>query len=161
MSPLTSSFIFIPLCGVLVVLVLVFSLGCLALLIWLPFLPYAYYMPFVYFAFVSWFSFLNPFLVTMSFACYFHSRFLLSAFFSVCLFVLFCFSPTVFVPGLFWYNLLYLVTAARFVAEQLKMRDKQQRVRFCVILVFCFHLSSSCDVGESGMDSAPLSFLGS
>ena len=36
----------------------------LALLIWLPFLPYAYYMwlSLVYFAFVSWLSLLNPFL---------------------------------------------------------------------------------------------------
>ena len=45
---------------------------------------------------------------------------------------------------------------------QLIMQDKQrQRVRFRVILAFCFHLSSSCDTGESGMDFAPLSFLGS
>ena len=29
------------------------------------------------------------------------------------------------------------------------------------ILVFYFHLSSSCDVGESGMGSAPLTFIGS
>ena len=34
-------------------------------------------------------------------------------------------------------------------------------MRLCVILVFCFHLSSSCDIGEPGMGSAPLSFLGS
>ena len=68
---------------------------------WKPFLPYAYYLytwlSFVYFAFVcllfvfclsfvSWVSLLNPFLVTMSFAGYFHARFLLSAFFPVCLF---------------------------------------------------------------------------
>ena len=68
-------------------------LGCLALLIWLPFLLYAYYMglSLVHFAFLSWLSLLNPFLVMMSFADYFHTRFLLSAsFLFVCL-VLFCF----------------------------------------------------------------------
>ena len=67
--------------------------GYLALLIWLPFLPYACYMwlSLVCFAFVSWLSLLNPFLAIMSFAGYFHARFLLSAFFPVCLscFVLF------------------------------------------------------------------------
>ena len=42
------------------------------------------------------------------------------------------------------------------------MSDKQQRVRLCVIfLCFCFNLSSPCDIGELGMGSAPLSFLGS
>ena len=63
-------------------------LGCLALLISLSFLPYAYYMrlSFVCFAFVSWFSLLNPFLATVSFAGYSHARFLLSAFFHVCFF---------------------------------------------------------------------------
>ena len=30
-----------------------------------------------------------------------------------------CFSPTVFVPGLFWCNFLYLVTTAGIVADQL------------------------------------------
>ena len=35
-------------------------------------------------------------------------------------------------------------------------------MRLCVIFyVFCFNLSSSCDIGEPGMGSAPLSFLGS
>ena len=34
-------------------------------------------------------------------------------------------------------------------------------MRLRVILVFCFHLSSSCDIGEPGMGSALLSFLGS
>ena len=47
---------------------------------------------------------------------------------------------------------------ARFLL--LIMFDKQQRVRFCVILAFCFHLSS-CDIGEPGMGFDPLSFLGS
>ena len=71
----------------------------------------------VYLAFVPWFSLLNAFLVMMSFAGYFHARFLLIAFFPDCLscFVLF---PTVFVPDLFWCNFLYLVTTARFVADQ-------------------------------------------
>ena len=50
-----------------------------------------YVVALVYFAFVSWFSLLNPFLAMMSFAGYFHARFLMSAFFPVCLsyFVLF------------------------------------------------------------------------
>ena len=34
-------------------------------------------------------------------------------------------------------------------------------MRLCVIFVFGFNLSSSCDIGEPGMGSAPLSFLGS
>ena len=33
-------------------------------------------------------------------------------------------------------------------------------MRFCVTLVFCLHLSSSCDISESGMGSTPLLFLG-
>ena len=37
---------------------------------------------------------------------------------SVCFFFLF---PTVFVPDLFWFNFLYLVTTAGFVADQLIM----------------------------------------
>ena len=32
---------------------------------------------------------------------------------------------------------------------------------FVSFFVFCFNLSSSCDVGEPGKGSAPLSFLGS
>ena len=31
----------------------------------------------------------------------------------------------------------------------------------CATFVFCFNLSSSCDIGEPGRGSAPLSFLGS
>ena len=68
------------------------------------------WLPLVYFAVVSWFSLLNPLLATMSFADYFHARFLLSAFF---LFV--------FVPDLFWCKFLYLVTTAGFVAGQFIM----------------------------------------
>ena len=34
-------------------------------------------------------------------------------------------------------------------------------MRLCVILVFCFHLSPSCDIGEPGIGSAPLSSWGS
>ena len=79
-----------------------------------------YVVALVYFAFVSWFSLLNPFLAMMSFAGYFHARFLMSAFFPVCL-ILFCFFPTVFVPDLFWCYFLYLVTTAGFVADQLIM----------------------------------------
>ena len=119
-------------------------LGCLALIIWLPFLPYAYYMwlSLVCFAFVSWYSLLNPFLATMSFAGYFHARLFLSA-------------------SLFWCNFLHHVTTAGFVGNQLIIRDRQQRVRFCVILLFCFHLSSPCHRGEPGMGSASLPCLGS
>ena len=102
------------------------------------------------------FSLLNPFLEMMSFAGYFHAHFLLSDFLPVCLSYFVLFFPTVFRC-----NFLYLVTTAGFVADQLIMRDKQQCVRLCVILVFCFNLSSSCDIGEPGMGSAPLSFLGS
>ena len=52
-----------------------------------------------------------------------YARFLLSAFFPDCfLFLFLFFSPTVFVPGLFWCNFLCLVTTAtinnRFVADQ-------------------------------------------
>ena len=82
-----------------------------------------YVVALVYFAFVPWFFPLqNPFLAMMSFAGYFHARFLLSAFFPVCLsyFVLFIF-PTVFVPDLFWCKILYFVSTARFVADQLIM----------------------------------------
>ena len=55
------------------------------------------------------------------------------------------------------------MTTARLVGDQL-MRDKQQkRVYFCFVLLFLllFYLSSSCDIGESGMGSASVSFLGS
>ena len=61
-------------------------------------------------------------------------------------YVLFCFSPTVIVPGLFWCNFLYLVTTAGFVADQLIITwdSKQERVRFCVILFsFIFFLQYS------------------
>ena len=119
-----------------------------------------YVVALVYFAIFLGFSLLNPFTAMMSFAGYFHARFLLSAFFPVCLSYFVLFFPTVFVLDLFWCNFLCLVTTAGFVADQLIMGDKQQRVRLCVILVFCFHLSSSCDIGEPGMGSAPLSFLG-
>ena len=71
------------------------------------------------------------------------------------------FSPIVFVPGLFWCPFLYLVTTAEFVADPLIMRNKKQRVRFCVFFCVWFHLSSSCDIGESGMRSTPISVLGS
>ena len=100
----------------------------------------------------------------MSFAGCFHARSLLSAFFfPACLSYFILFFPTVFVPDLFWSNSLYLVTTAGFVADQLIMRDKQQRVvrLFLSFWYFVFHLSCSCDIGEPGMGSAPLSFLGS
>ena len=55
---------------------------------------------------------------------------------SVC-FLFFSF-PTVFAPNLFWCNFLYLVTTAGFVADQLMMWDRQQRVRLCVIFCVLF-----------------------
>ena len=121
---------FIPPCGALVVLVLDLSsyLGCLALLIYVygclssPTRIVCGCAGLFRFCFLV-FPLLNPFLAMMSFfAGYFHARFLLAAFFPVCLsfFVLFCF-PTVFVPDLFWCNFLYLATTAGFVADQLIM----------------------------------------
>ena len=117
-----------------------------------------YVVALVYFAIFLRFSLLNPFTAMMSFAGYFHARFLLSAFFPVCLSYFVLFFPTVFVPDLVWRNFLCLVTTAGFVADQLIIGDKQQRVRLCVILVFYFHLSSSCDIGEPGMGSVLLLF---
>ena len=91
--------------------------------IWLPFLPYAYYMWLPWFTSLLFlgFSLLNPFLAMMSFAGYFHARFLLYAFFPVCSSYFVLFFPTMFVSDLFWCNFLYLVTTAGFVADQLIM----------------------------------------
>ena len=50
--------------------------------------------------------------------CRLLSRPLSTVYFLPCFFVLFCFSPTVFVPGLFCCNFLYLVITAGFVADQ-------------------------------------------
>ena len=87
-------------------------------------------------------------------AGYFHARFLLSAFFS--------FFPTVFVPDLYWCNFLYLATTAGFVTDQLRKLINNNVCDFVSFFVFLFFtLSSSCDIGEPGMGSAPLSFLGS
>ena len=114
-APFPSSFIFVSLCGALVVLVLVFlsGLSFTAYMITFLALRVLYVVILCLFcsffvclfsfclSFVSWFSLLNPFLATMSFAGYLHARFILSAAFPVCYilfcFVLFCFSPTVFV----------------------------------------------------------------
>ena len=75
-------------------------------------ISYIYVVALACFVFCSLvFPLLNPFLAMMSSAGYFHARFLLSAFFF--------FFPTMFVPDLFWCNLLYLVTTAGFVADQL------------------------------------------
>ena len=60
-----------------------------------------YVVALVYFAFVSGFSLLDHLLAMISFAGYFHVRFLLSAFFPVCLSNFVLFFPTVFVPDLF------------------------------------------------------------
>ena len=85
------------------------------LYMWLSFLCLSCF----YLSFTCCFSPLNPFLATMSFEGYFHVSFLLSSFFPVRFF--FFFSPTVFVPGLFWCNFLNRVTTAGFVADQLIM----------------------------------------
>ena len=90
-------------------LVFLSGLSCTAYIcIWLPFLPYAYYMWLPWFISLLFlgFSLLNPFLAMMSFACYFHARFLLSAFFPVCLTYFVLFFPTVFAPDLFWCTIL-------------------------------------------------------
>ena len=92
----------------------------------------------------------------MSFAGYFHARFLLSAFFPVCLSYLVLFFPTVFVHDLFWCSFPYLVTTAGFVCKIIN-----NVCDFVSFRCFVFRLSSSCDIGEPGMGSAPLSFLGS
>ena len=81
--------------------------------IWLPFLPYAYYMwlPWVVSFLSLGFSPPESLLGDDVLCSYVHARFLLSAFYPVCLiFILFYFFPTVFVPDLFWCNFLYLVT---------------------------------------------------
>ena len=98
LSPFPSPFIFISLCDALVVLVLVFlsGLSCTAhmdgslsyptRITCIRGCPLFISLLFVFcLSFVSWFSLLNLFLATMSFAGYFHARFLLSAFFLVCL----------------------------------------------------------------------------
>ena len=109
MSPFPSSVIFISLCGTLIVLGLVFlsGLSCTAYLATFLALRVLYVVVLCLFrfclSFVSWFSLLNPYLGTMSFASYFHARFLLFAFFP---FFIFCFSQTASVPGLFWFNFL-------------------------------------------------------
>ena len=84
LPPSPSFFIFISLCGALVVLVLVFlsGLSCTAYMVTFLALRVFYVVVLCLFcfrlSFVSWFSLLNPFLATMSFAGYFHARFLLS-----------------------------------------------------------------------------------
>ena len=80
--------------------VFVSGLSCTTYIcIWLPFLLYAYYMwlpLFISLLFLG-FPLLNPFLAMMSFAGYFHARFLLAAFFPICLsyFYVFNFSDRV------------------------------------------------------------------
>ena len=114
---------FMSLCGALVVLVLVFlaGLSCTAYMADFLALRVLYVVVLGLFHFCSWPSLLNPFLAMMSFAGYFHARFLLSAFFSVFLSCFVLFFLTVFVPDLFWCNFLYLETAAGFVVGQLIM----------------------------------------
>ena len=135
--PLSLLLHFMSMCGALVVLVFALSsyLGCLALLIYVygchscpTRMIYMWSPWFISLLFLG-FSILNPFLAKMSFAGYFHARFLLSAFFPVCLSYFVLFFPIMFVPDLFWCNFLYLVNTAGFIADQqLIMRDKQQRV---------------------------------
>ena len=127
--PLSPLLHFNPLCGALVVLVLALSsyLGCLALLIYVygclscPARIICGCPGLFRFCFLV-FPLLNPFLAMMSFAGYFHARFLLAAFFTDCLFyfVLLCFRPCSS-PICFGVTFLYLVATAGFVADQLTM----------------------------------------
>ena len=92
--PLSLLLHFIPLCGTLVILVLALSsyLGCLALLIWLPFLPYAYYMWLPWFISPLFLGFFPPeSLPGDDVLSRLLSRPLPSVYFLPCLFVLFCF----------------------------------------------------------------------
>ena len=80
-----------------------------------------YVVALVYFSFVSWF-FPPESLPGDVVLCRLLSRPLPSVCFLPCLLVLFVlFFPTVFALNLFWCNLLYLVTTAGFVADQLIM----------------------------------------
>ena len=82
-----------------------------------------YVVALVYFAFVSWF-FPPESLPGDDVLCRLPPRPFPSVCFLLCLFVLFFifyFLPTAFVPDLFRCNLLYLVTTAGFVADQLIM----------------------------------------
>ena len=109
--------------------------------IWLPFLPYAYYMWLPWLISLLFLGFSPPeSLPGDDVLCRLLPRPLPYGCFLPCLFVSFCFVlfPTVFVPDLFWCNFLYLVTTAGFVADQLIMRDKQQRVRLCIIFDVLF-----------------------
>ena len=55
------------------------------------------------------------------------------------------------------------MTTARFAADQLiiNVRYTTTCATLCHFLCFGFTLASSCDIGEPGMGSPPLSFLGS
>ena len=65
-----------------------------------------------------------------------------------------------FVPGLFWCNFLYLVTIARFVADQFLCEINNNVCDFMLFWCFVF-VCLFPDIGEPGMGSDPLSFLGS
>ena len=112
LSPFLSSFIFISLCGALVVLVLVFLSGLSRTAYMVAFLALRvlYVVVLCLFCF-CFLAFPPESLPGGDVICKLLSRPLLSA----------LFSPTVFVPGLFWCNFLYLVTTAGFVADQLIM----------------------------------------
>ena len=85
---------FISLCGALVVFLS--GLSCIAYIVAFFALRVSYVVvSLVYLVFVSWLSPLNPFLAMMSFAGYFHARFLLSASFAFCLSVFVLFSDGV------------------------------------------------------------------
>ena len=138
LSPFSSTFIFISLCVAHSLSLSLYSyLGCLALLIWLPFfhslLRRFFILPtriicrcplFILLLFVFCFLVFPPEEEPFpgdDVLCRLLSRPLPCVCFLPCLFVLFRFSPTVFVPGWFWCNFLYLVTTAGFVADQLIM----------------------------------------
>ena len=119
--------------------------------IWMLFLPYAYYMWLPWFVSFLFLGFPPPeSLPGNDVLCRLLPRPLPSVLFLPCLFVLFLFIYLLYFylfsdrvrPRfvlVIWCNFLYLVTTtAGFVADQLIMRDKQQRVRLCVIFGVLF-----------------------
>ena len=113
---------FVSLCGALVVLVLAFlsGLSCTAYMVAFLALRVLYGVVLGLFRF-CFLVFPPESLLGDDILCRLLLRPLPSACFLPCLFVLFCFFPTVFVPDLFWCNFLYLVTTAGFVEDQLIM----------------------------------------
>ena len=124
--PLSHLLHFFSLCGAFVVLFLVFLSGLSCTVYMAAFLTlralYVVVLLFISLLFVFCFLVLPPeSLPGDDVLCRLLSRPVPSVCFLPYLFVLFCFSLTVFIPGLFWCNFLYLVTTAGCVAAQLIM----------------------------------------